>query len=525
MPTTNAQNNEPAVFPPGQEEFDYIIVGAGASGCVIANRLSEDKDVSILLLEAGGPGPGPEMDPARMMGSEFDWKYQTEREPQLANRRIAWPRGRVLGGSTTISSMFYHRGNRLDYDHWNYLGNEDWSYLDVLPYFKKSETNAQFNDEFHGPDGPLRVELISDDSLLKQAFLAACEKSGFKSDPNWDFNGAQQDGVAGVYQKTSRDGKPESVADAFLAPFLDRPNLKPRTFCLATKLLWDRSRVVGVEYRSVDGSLHTARARREVIVSAGTVDSPRLLMLSGIGPAQYLRSHGIAVKEDLAGTGQNLQDHLNPHLIFVPNANAGDIKDRIGASGFFLRTRPGLQSAAPDLKVDTVEVVIPPEGARFGLKPGPLYYCTVCLARPQSVGSVSLNSADPMAAPVIRANYLESQRDLDVLVDGIELMRLLAHTSPLKEMLDSELKPGLECDTRDQIVEFIRQNSDTGFHPTGTCKMGHDPMAVVDDKLRVHGVQGLRVADASIMPTVINANTIAPSVMIGEKAADLIKNS
>ena len=260
-------------------------------------------------------------------------------------------------------------------------------------------------------------------------------------------------------------------------------------------------------------------------MSAGTVDSPRLLMLSGIGPAEHLLGHGIPVKMDLAGVGQNLQDHLNPHLIFVPNSSAGNVKDRVGASGLFVRTRLGLQSAAPDLKLDTVEVVIPAEGARFGLKPGPLYFCTICLARPQSVGSVSLSSADPTAAPVIRANYLSSQRDLDVLVNGVELMRMLAQTSPLKKMLDSELKPGPECITREQIVEFIRQNSDTGFHPTGTCKMGHDTMAVVDDKLRVHGVHGLRVADASIMPTVTNANTIAPSVMIGEKAADLIKSS
>lgn len=520
-----AANNPSGAQPvQGQDEFDYIIIGAGASGSVITNRLTTDLELSVMLLEAGGPEPGLEIDQDHLLGSEFDWKYQTEPEPQLANRRLYWPRGKVMGGSSTISSLICLRGNRLDYDHWNYHGNLGWSYTDVLPYFKKSESNAQFHDEFHGGEGPLNVELVTDNSPLKQAFAEAAENLGFKGDANWDFNGAKQEGVAGLYQKTLRNGKRESVASAFLTPVLNRPRLMTRPFSLVSRLIWENDRIAGVEYLASDKQLHVARARREVIVCAGAVDSPRLLMSSGIGPAEHLRSHGISVKVDLPGVGQNLQDHLNIVVMFKPSSRAGAIKDRIGTGGLFLRTKQGLESASPDLKLDVFEVVVPQERARFGMTPGEFYCTTVCLARPQSRGSVALSCADPTAAPLIRANYLQCARDLEILVDGTELVRQIAHTNPLGGLLESEQTPGLARRTKQQIEEFVRMSAATGFHPAGTCKMGHDAMAVVDDKLRVHGVEGLRVADASIMPTVVNANTIAPCVMIGEKAADLIKN-
>jgi choline dehydrogenase len=434
--------------------------------------------------------------------------------------------------------MVYLRGNHLDYDHWNYLGNQGWAYQEVLPYFKKSETNKQFHGEFHGDHGPLSVESVSDGSLLKRAFIETAAGCGFKGDANWDFNGAKQEGVAGLYQKTLKNGVNHSVGAAYLTPFLGRPNLEPRPFSLATKLMWDRDRVWGVEYLSIDWDsngnslvrylpglwkLRTARARREVIVSAGVVESPQLLMLSGIGPAEHLRRHGIPVKVDLPGVGQNLYDHLSVTLTYKPNSNAGAINDRIGSMGLLLRTQNGFPSASPDLQLVIVEVVV--TQAAFGLQPGPLYFCAVNGVKPHSVGSISLASADPVAPPLIRANYLQCESDLRTMIDGVRLIRRLTQSEPLRKMLDAELVPGPECRTDEQISAAIRQTATTGFHPVGSCKMGHDAMAVVDDQLKVHGVEGLRVADASIMPSIVNTNTIGPCVMIGEKAAEIIRTN
>ena len=519
-----------------RDEFDYIIIGAGASGCVVANRLSQDPDISVLLLDAGGPAPDPPLDEFVMMGSKYDWKYQTEPEPNLNNRRIPWPRGKVFGGSSSISGMVYLRGNRLDYENWNYLGNQGWSYQEVLPYFRKSESNKQFRNEFHGSHGPLKVESITDDSILKKTFLETAETCGFKSDPNWDFNGAKQDGTAGLYQKTLKEGKSFNVAAAYLTPVLDRSNLVVRPFSLATRLVWDRQRVTGIEYMSIAGwdaaenawlpllpglwRLNTARARREVIVCAGVVESPQLLLLSGIGGAEQLRRHGIPVKVHLPGVGQNLHDHIVVTLIYKPTANAGNIQDRVGTNGLLARTRQGLQSASPDLQLFVLEVLV--KQAALGLPAGPLYFCAACLVKPQSVGSISLGSADPVAVPLIRANYLQSERDLNALLDGMELIRKFTNSAPLSRYLESEQAPGSAFRSREQLKNIVRQTASTNYHPVGTCKMGHDTMAVVDDQLRVHGVEGLRLADASIMPTIVNTNTIGPCVMIGEKAAAMI---
>src|SRR5438270_5626354 len=422
MSTASNPSNASALSPQSGNEFDYIVVGAGASGCVIANRLTEDSQLSVLLLDAGGPEPVPRMDEFQLMGSRYDWKYLTEPQPRLNNRRVPWPRGKMFGGSSAMSSMVYLRGNRLDYANWNFSGNEGWTYDEVLPFFRKSEANNEFHNEFHGDSGPLSVELVTDNSTLKQAFFEAAEKCGYDSDPNWDFNGARQDGVAGIYQKTYKNGEPTSVGAAFLTPYLDRPNLVPRSFCLATRLLWDNNHISGVEYISNDWEIHTAHARREVVLCAGVVDSPHLLMLSGIGPAEHLRSHNIAVKMDLPGVGQNLQDHLNITLMYKPSAKVGHVNDRIGTVGLFLRTEERLQESSPDLQLFAFENIVGEAGRALGLEPGPLYLCTACAVRPQSRGNITLQSADPLAAPVIQPNYLECDRDLRVLLHGIKVL-------------------------------------------------------------------------------------------------------
>jgi choline dehydrogenase len=502
--------------------YDYIVIGAGSAGCVVANRLTEDSDTKVLLLEAGNPDTKPEIQiPAEcvnLLGTEVDWGYFSEPEPYLNNRKIFCSRGKVLGGSSSINFMFYIRGNGHDYDHWQSLGNPGWSYQDVLPYFKKSEHSSRGASEYHGVDGELSVTDPISPNVASKRFIDACIAMGY--DYNTDFNGTQQEG-AGLYQLTVKDGKRHSAAAAFLVPILQRPNLTVTTGALVTRLLFEGTRTVGVEYLH-EGTLHQVRVDREVILSAGAFDSPKLLMLSGIGDAKHLQAMGIPVVVDLPGVGQNLQDHI---LVPVAYQATGDLHpantSSIAEAGLFLHSEWNSE-VAPDLRFYFgPNLFVPPGYAR----PDWAFTGAISLTHLQNIGSVKLRSLDPKDAPMFRMNYLQSEADVQKLVFAIKLMRQLLHTSFFDEFRGAEIAPGADVVSDEAIVAYIRNNCGTEWHPVGTCKMGTDPMAVVNPELQVYGVEGLRVVDASIMPTIVTGNTNAPTIMIGEKAADFIKAS
>ncbi|MBG1245102.1 GMC family oxidoreductase [Nostoc sp. NZL] len=500
--------------------YDYIVIGAGSAGCVVANRLTQDSDTTVLLLEAGNPDTKPEIHiPAEcvsLLGSEVDWAYFSEPEPYLNDRKIFCPRGKVLGGSSSINFMVYMRGNPRDYDHWQSLGNPGWSYQDILPYFKKSEHQQRGASEFHGVDGELSVTDLIAPAVVSQRFVDAAVELGYDHNP--DVNGKQQSG-AGLYQLTIKDGKRHSAAAAFLVPILQRPNLTVTTGALVTRLLFENARTVGVEYLH-EGTLHQVKVNSEMILSAGAFDSPKLLMLSGIGDAEHLQAMGIPVVANLPGVGQNLQDHP---VVSVAHEATQDLHtastSSIAEASLFLHTEGNLD-AAPDLQFlfGTV-VLVPPGYAHSGLG----FTSLVCLPHPQNIGSVSLRSLDPKDAPMIQMNFLQSEADVQKLVAGIKLLRNLFGASAFDEFRGEEIAPGADKQSDTALVAYIREACDTVYHPVGTCKMGTDPMAVVDPQLRVYGIEGLRVVDASIMPTITTGNTNAPTIMIGEKAADLIK--
>jgi choline dehydrogenase-like flavoprotein len=525
------------------EEFDYVVVGGGSAGCVVASRLSENPKIRVCLLEAGGAGNNwvvkAPMGIAIMVPSKTNnWAFETVPQPGLNDRKGYQPRGKALGGSSAINAMVYIRGHRSDYDGWAALGNTGWSYNDVLPYFKKAENNEVVQDDFHGTGGPLNVAGIRTSNPFQDYFLEAGRQ--LQLPMNSDFNGAHQMGL-GVYQVTQKNGERWSAARAYLEPNMSRANLKVVTGASARKILFDGTRAIGVEY-SRDGKAESVRAKGEVIVSGGAFQSPQLLMLSGIGNAADLKDLGINVVHHSPGVGQNLQDHIDYAFSYRSKSlhhfglsfkglrhlwkeigryrrdGVGMVTSNVAECGGFLKTDPNLD--VPDIQLHFSMAMADNHGRNRHLGHG--FGCHVCLLRPKSRGSVTLTSADPALAPQIDPKFYDSADDLEVMLKAFKITRRIMDAEPLakwrtEDMFTSNVR------TDDDIRSILRRRSDTVYHPVGTVRMGTDEAAVVDPQLRVNGVQALRVVDASIMPTLIGGNTNAPSIMIGEKAADMIK--
>ena len=522
---------------------DYIVVGGGAGGCAVAGRLSEDPRISVSVLEAGGAGDSwvvnTPIGVVAMLPTKLNnWAFETVPQAGLNGRRGYQPRGKMLGGSSGLNAMVYVRGHKSDYDHWAALGNAGWSYEEVLPYFIKSERNQSHGAPYHGQDGPLRVSELRSDSPFQEIYLTAARQAGFTINP--DFNGAEQEGV-GIYQVTQHEGERWTAARGYLHPHIgQRANLRVETGCMVTKILFEGKRAVGVEMRQ-NGVLKILRARCEILLAAGAFQTPQLLMLSGIGEAAALQALGIAVVHDLPGVGQNLQDH--PDFVFKYRAPSLDLlgisagggvrmlrewrryqSQRRGLmssngaeGGAFLKTDP--QLAAPDIQLHFVMAMLDDHARKLHLGHG--YSCHMCLLRPQSVGEVRLASADAHAAPLINPRFLEHPEDLENMLKGFKLTRRLLDAPALAQVRSSDFQTA-QVHSDEEIRAVLRATSDTVYHPVGTCKMGKDAMAVVDAQLKVHGMAGLRVVDASIMPTLIGGNTNAPTMMIGEKAAAMI---
>ncbi|SDT05869.1 GMC family oxidoreductase [Bradyrhizobium canariense] len=527
------------------DTFDFVVVGGGSGGCAVASRLSEDPNTSVAMLEAGGKDdnwvvttPGALV--LMVAGKVNNWAFDTVPQAGLNGRIGYQPRGKGLGGSSAINAMVYIRGHRSDYDQWASLGNTGWSYADVLPYFRRSEDNADFGGEYHGKGGPLAVNKLRSDNPVQQTFLQAAREAQFRVRD--DFNAEEQEGL-GIYQVTQKNGERWSAARGYIHPHMaTRSNLRVETNALATRIMFEGKRAVGVEYKQ-GNETRQIRARREVILSSGAFQTPQLLMLSGVGDSAALARHGIESRHHLPGVGQNLQDH--PDFIFGYTSNnpnftgvsfgglarifraigqyrrerRGPMTSNFAECGGFLKTRPDLD--APDIQLHFGMAMVDDHGRKRHWGSG--FSCHVCLLRPKSRGSVALKSADPMQPPLIDPNFLGEVDDLEAMVAGYKTTQRLMETPALRALQKKDMfTAGIKTD--DDIRAILRARVDTVYHPVGTCKMGaNDTMAVVDPKLKVCGMDGLRVVDASIMPTLIGGNTNAPTIMIGEKAADMIK--
>lgn len=523
-------------------DYDYIVIGAGSAGCVLANRLSEDPANQVLLLEAGGRDWNPWIHiPVgyfkTMHNPSTDWCYVTDPDAGINGRCLQWPRGKVLGGSSSLNGLLYIRGQREDYDDWASMGNHGWDYASVLPYFKKSECQARGPDNYHGVEGPLHVSDLRLRREIADRFVAAAKAIGIPA--NDDVNGAKQEGV-GYFQQTSVKGFRCSTARAFLRSALKRSNLTLMTHAHCQRLFLEGTRVRGVAFVR-QGHEQTVTARREVILSSGAIGSPQLLQCSGIGAPGHLRSVGVECVHALPGVGENLQDHLQVRLVFKTRCRT--LNDEIrhplrkilaGAQYLLTRTGPLTLAASqvcvftrsrPELSRPDIQFHMQPLSAdkpAEGVHPFSAFTSSVCQLRPHSRGHVRITSPDAFIYPSIQANYLSDKEDQRVVIDAIKMARKIAEAQPLSEVISEEYVPGRAYQTNSELLEAARQFSQTIYHPVGTCKMGKDDMAVVDSRLRVHGLAGMRVVDASVMPKIVSGNTNAPTIMIAEKASDMI---